>query len=502
MLSTPAFSVVAIDCFERPVSLRVPFRFGATTLTEAIQAFVRARIRLADGRESVGVTAELMVPKWFDKDPELSNEANVDQLRDALVLAREAYTADPTPRTAFGQFAAHYPRCLEEGRRHGLPALVAQFGPAEADRAILDALCRALGVSFPAAVRANLIGFDAGAIASDLVGFDSTSFLADLAPREHVALRHTVGLLDAISGHPRRAGDGLPESLEEVIAVYGPTWFKLKLSGDIAADLERLVEIARVLDRLPSYHVTLDGNEQFTDTASLASLLETIQATPRLHRLVAAIVFIEQPIARQQAEECDVAHIATPIPLLIDESDAGIDAFPKARALGYTGVSSKSCKGLYKSMVNLARCRRWNGGTVVSRYFMSAEDLTTQAGLAVQQDLALATLLGIEHIERNGHHYVDGMAGAPEAEQRDFLAAHPDLYERSRGAVRLAIHRGMLSLGSLRGVGFASGAMPDWGSLAPQPATGRASGTATQNAARQPSGHAGSAASSLTEHRQ
>ena len=50
-------------------------------------------------------------------------------------------------------------------------------------------------------------------------------------------------------------------------------------------------------------------------------------------------------------------------------------------------------------------------------YFMSAEDLTTQAGVAVQQDLALATLVGATHVERNGHHYVDGMAGAPEEEQ-------------------------------------------------------------------------------------
>ena len=63
---------------------------------------------------------------------------------------------------------------------------------------------------------------------------------------------------------------------------------------------------------------------------------------------------------------------------------------------------------------------------------MSAEDLTTQAGVAVQQDLALATLIGATHVERNGHHYVDGMAGAPQAEQDAFLAAHPDLYHRAR----------------------------------------------------------------------
>ena len=52
---------------------------------------------------------------------------------------------------------------------------------------------------------------------------------------------------------------------------------------------------------------------------------------------------------------------------------------------------------------------------------MSAEDLTTQAGLSVQQDLALVNLLGITHVERNGHHYVNGMAALPRAEQQAFL---------------------------------------------------------------------------------
>ena len=97
-IAAPQFSVIAVECFERPVRLRLPFRFGAVTLNEAIEAFVRARIRLSDGRESIGATAELMIPKWFDKDPARSNAENVDQLRLSLALACEAYTADATPR--------------------------------------------------------------------------------------------------------------------------------------------------------------------------------------------------------------------------------------------------------------------------------------------------------------------------------------------------------------------------------------------------------------------
>ena len=80
------------------------------------------------------------------------------------------------------------------------------------------------------------------------------------------------------------------------------------------------------------------------------------------------------------------------------------------------------------------------------------------------------TLLGIEHVERNGHHYVNGMAALPRAEQEVFRAAHPDLYERTHGAVRVVIRAGQLALGSLDCPGFASGAEPDWSSMQPLPA--------------------------------
>ncbi len=72
------------------------------------------------------------------------------------------------------------------------------------------------------------------------------------------------------------------------------------------------------------------------------------------------------------------------------------------------------------------------GGAV----FRSGEDLTTLAGTAVQQDLALASLLGLPHVERNGHCFVDGFSGRPDAEADAFLAEHPDLYRRDQGRVR------------------------------------------------------------------
>jgi hypothetical protein len=151
--------------------------------------------------------------------------------------------------------------------------------------------------------------------------------------------------------------------------------------------------------------------------------------------------------------------------VIIDESDGELDTFVQAREHGYLGVSSKTCKGFYKSILNAARCAQWNAEIGTARYFMSAEDLTTQAGLSVQQDLALVSLLGIGHVERNGHYYVNGMAAQPDSEQDAFLVAHPDLYERSHGAVRLKIRGGRIALGSLQCSGYASAALPDFAAM-------------------------------------
>ena len=451
--------------------MRLPFRFGVVTLTEAPQVFVRARIELPDGSSHWGAAAELLAPKWFDKNLALSNEENFEQLRLALVLATDAYASAARPRTAFGHFAAHYDHQIAAGGACGLNPLVASFGPAQIDRAVLDAMCRSTGCSFYQAMRVNLPGVDPAPLSAqlpDLAGFDMQRFLAQLTPAATIAARHTVGLLDAVAGHPREVNDGLPESLEEAIAVYGHTFFKLKVGGAAEVDLQRLIEIAASLDGIAGpYHVSLDGNEQYDDLDGLLDLWRRMQASPRLKRLIASILFIEQPINRKHALDRDVSALSRIKPVIIDESDAELCAFPTARSLGYTGVSSKCCKGLYKSVLNAARCRMWNAEAGGERFFMSGEDLTTQAGLAVQQDLALVNLLGLTHVERNGHHYVNGMAGLPQREQDGFLAAHPDLYEHSRGAVRVKIHDGRLAIGSLASAGFASGAYPDWAALRP-----------------------------------
>lgn len=464
----PPFSVHSIELFERPVVLRLPFRFGVVTLTHCPQAFAQVRIRLPDGREAGGAAAEVMAPKWFDKNLSLSNEENFNQLRDVLLLAREAYLSDAAPGTAFGHFARHYDAHQSTCAARGYNPLLANYGPALVDRAILDALCRAHGVSFYAAMQRNLPGI--GAARAEFSGIDFGRFLALQKPAVSIEARHTVGMVDAITASDLKQAlnDGLPETLEQVVAHYGHRYFKLKVGGNLDADIARLQAIAAVLDRAPQpYFASLDGNEQYDNAQQVAELLGRMRASPALGRLTASILFVEQPIARKAALEADFRGNVLGLPVIVDESDGTLDTFVEARERGYTGVSSKTCKGLYKSVLNAARCAQWNAEGGAPRFFMSAEDLTTQAGLSVQQDLALVNFLGITHVERNGHHYVNGMAALPGSEQQAFLAAHPDVYEQSHGAVRVRIASGRIALASLDCAGYASAVMPECSAMQP-----------------------------------
>jgi hypothetical protein len=453
----PVFRIAEIDITETPVQLRLPFRFGIVTLRQCHEAHVRVRIETPQGQSAWGASAEMIVPKWFDKNPNLSDEQNFDQLRDVLKLAKSAYLADAQPATAFGHFVRHHEAHLQAAHALGHNPLLANYGPALLDKAVLDALCRLMKTSFYAAIQNNLVGMSEIHPSFAHIAWDS--FLVTLRPAERLHARHTVGMLDALTEADieEPVNDGLPETLEQVIQTHGHRYFKLKVAGQLQADLDRLCAIAKVLDRLPEpYFVSLDGNEQFQSPIELTALLQSMRQHPDLKRLCDSILFIEQPIARTKALQTDVSGSEIGWPVIVDESDGPLDAFLQAKKMGYSGISSKTCKGLYRSLLNAARCQIWNATEPSARYFMSAEDLTVQAGLCLQQDVALVNLLGIRHVERNGHHYVNGMASTPVALQMRYLHAHPDLYEHSHGATRVKINGGQLAVGSLDCVGYAS----------------------------------------------
>lgn len=444
---TPRFVVRDIALNERPVTFEHPFRFGAVTVNGAPEAVVHVEIEFEDGRRAVGATAELMVPKWFNKDAKLSPDETVAQLRCSLHFARDLYLKHPFD-TAFGLHAACYDHQIARCARADIPALAAGYGPAELDKAILDALLRAQGMDIFTGLNSNVAGLDAR-LTPDIDSAIIENFLALRNPTSRILIRHTVGMLDPLDG------------LAAIHAESGCRYFKIKLSGDPVADRDRLAGIVEALTDLGiDYRLTLDANEQYPSHKALTALVDALLHDDAFEHVMQRLLYIEQPLPREMTWDMPLGDLGKSFAFIIDEADSSYDAFPRALKLGYRGVSSKSCKGIYKSLINGARAAYWNAMDT-ARAFVTAEDLTCQAGLAIQQDTALIAFHGLIHAERNGHHYVDGFSNVADAEAQEFLSAHPDLYVQDKAAVKLAVRDGAINFASLGSTpGFASGVDP------------------------------------------
>src|SRR5437660_89271 len=83
--------------------------------------------------------------------------------------------------------------------KEDIPALAAGYGPAEIDKAILDALLRAACVDFFSGMTENIAGIDAR-LTRDLADGDIPRFLSRRERLPRVAVRHTVGMDDAVEG--------------------------------------------------------------------------------------------------------------------------------------------------------------------------------------------------------------------------------------------------------------------------------------------------------------
>ena len=412
----------------------------------------RVDVEMEDGRRATGFASDLLIPKWFDKDPRKSARRNIEDL---MASARQAGAAMRRVGDALLEpFALWWTTYgLRSGGRDPEPTvgLVAGFGVALFERAMIDGLCRAAGVSFHTALREGHLGFAPGTVHRELRGWHLADGLPT-HPARSIRLRHTVGLGDPL----RSEGDeGGAASLTSDIRRTGATFFKIKVGGDPPRDLARLLTVAEVVaaEVDGDARFTLDGNEQYDDLGVLAKVLEGLAVRPAGRALLEGLLYIEQPLPRSRTFDPLVTDGLSAIrdiaPVIIDEADYGVDAFPRALDLGYRGVSAKCCKGVFRTLLNRGLCEVRGDGA-----FQTAEDLTCLPVVALQQDLAVAASLGFTHCERNGHHYFAGLQHLPVDEANDALAAHPDLYRRGADGVELRIENGRLELESLACAGF------------------------------------------------
>ncbi len=446
----------------RKSTTRIPFRYGKVCLVHCPQLVLRLTCEI-DGRESTGYAGDCLPPGWFDKTPGKSYSRQLDEMIATIESARNRYRRHFDDTSDF--FAAWHslqqaiPTWCDE---LDVVPLLASFGLSLWERAILDAACRAHRASFAEALRANLFGLVAGEVHAALGDLNPADWLP-ATPLQRVAVRHTVGMGDPLLVRDipsdERLSDGRPQALEEYIDTCGVRYFKIKLGGAIEADLERLRQVASVIEthRGTDYGVTIDGNEQFATVDALGTLVDAIRSETALTNLWTNTIAIEQPIARAAALECSLKpldELLGKIPVIIDESDGTLDAYERAIGNGYGGVSSKNCKGALKAVLNRGLIewrRRVDPG---SPQLMTGEDLCSVGVIPVQADLCLAASLGLSHVERNGHHFHPGLSYLPVESQTEAFEAHPDFYCRIGETVSPRLKDGEFSIASLHCIGF------------------------------------------------
>lgn len=446
------------------VSMRLPFRFGKSTVEGTPQLTARVLVEVQGHGCAEGFASELCVPRWFRKRPERPPSADVLALFDSARRAARAFEAKRTHLTPFELW--HEVACGEGDASvspadEERPGLERGFGIALLERAMLDACSKGAGASLHQALRDDLYGFRPGAVHPILEHWSPRDFLPE-SPRDRFTIRHTVGLLDPLVDvdleDPQDPGDGLPRTLEESIRQYGLRGFKIKLSGDLAFDRRRLIRVAVLLNELgvDAPIITVDGNEQFESLGVLSELLDDVRRSEFGAPMLDGLRFVEQPLDRARSLDPSVepeVRAFRHAPIFLDEADGDLGDFPKALALGYQGVSVKGCKGIFHAMLNHGLGHQ-SMDPREPPPFQSAEDLTTQGGLSLQQDLALHAALGTEHVERNGHHYVRGLSPLPREEVDALLGEHIDLYRRTDFGATLDIRGGRILCGSLQGPGL------------------------------------------------
>jgi hypothetical protein len=454
---------------------RMPFRFGVITLRAAPSFTLALTVEDRSGRRATGYAADFLAFRWFDKRPEKSLAENCQDLIRTVAVARELYleAGRAGPRTPFRLFLESYPEIERRALADGFNRLGGSFGSSMLERAVIDAVGRLEGRSLFELVRGDELGIELGAISPELAGRRLAEFLP-AQPLERLHVRHTVGLLDPISAGDlaEPVDDGLPETLEDYLDTDGIRYLKIKVAGALADDRARLEAIAEVLARRPGpFRVSLDGNEQYRSLADFLGLIEGIKSSGKLERLWRQVLFIEQPLDRAVALEPEVKPelqgLSREKPVIIDEADGWLGAFKEAAGLGYHGTSHKNCKGIYKSLHNLAFAAAHNARVGRPELFLSAEDLSNLPIVALQADLAMVALLGIDHVERNGHHYFRGLGHLSAAEKAAAVAHHPDLYERRGDEVFLHLAGGTLECASLQVPGMGFAALPDVARLTP-----------------------------------
>lgn len=401
---------------------RAPIKFGGVALDRATILNVHCAVRTVAGKRAVGFGSMPLGNVWSFPSKKLSYDATLEAMkklveRIARITGGCAETGHPIDLNHV--LEPEYLRAAEEVTRElsmaePIPKLCTLVAASPFDAALHDAFGKVHG-------RNCYRTYGPEFLAGDLARFLGQGFRGEQLdryvldqPKPRMPLYHLIGALDPLEEADviTRIGDGLPETLPEWIRFNGLTHLKIKLNGDsLDWDVDRTMRVDRMAAEAQRargndrWYYSLDFNEKCPNVGYLVEFLNRVRE--RAPAGFDRIQYIEQPTARDlHADRANVMHEAARLkPVVIDESLTDLESLLLARAMGYTGVALKACKGQSQALLMAAAARK-------EGMFLCVQDLTCPGASLIHSAGLAAHVPGVAAIESNARQYCPA-ANAP-----------------------------------------------------------------------------------------
>ncbi|MFC7618751.1 enolase C-terminal domain-like protein [Microlunatus sp. GCM10028923] len=383
MIDLSSCSVVEAESSLSAHELQTPLVISSGSVTTLIELTATVRVT-AGGRTAVGRGSICLSDLWAwpgaDRPREAKLAAMIDYGRGIGASLRDR-TGGPSHPLELG-LRLH--ASVAADHDHPAPMLARSVSASPYDAALHDAVGQLVGRS-----AFSFYDEDAAIPSADRLFPGGTVRAVREAlrpPRRELPGWWLIGMTDDLA------------AVGDQVRARGFRRFKLKLSGEPAADAARTVEIFRAAagwTREP--RLSVDTNEASPDPGAVLAYLEAVERDcPEAY---ARLDYLEQPTPRASFEEFDWHPVAARKPVLLDEGFTGLDQLEPARARGWSGLALKTCKGHSVALAAAAWARQRG-------LLITVQDLTNPGLAAIHSHLLAAHLDPINGLELNSPQYM------------------------------------------------------------------------------------------------
>jgi L-alanine-DL-glutamate epimerase-like enolase superfamily enzyme len=406
--------IVEVEPSYQDYQYRAPMKFGGTVVTRVTIQNVRCKIRGRSGKTAEGYGSMPLGNVWSFPSKKMTYDQTLSAMRTlssrmAKLTGDERAWGHPIDlnRSLEPQYLAAA-AAISNGLPQPIPKLCTLVTASPFDAAVHDAYGKLHGKSSYQTLGPEYLHHDLGYyLGPEFHGETLDHYILPHAKPE-MPLYHLVSAVDPIGAGDvqHRIDDGLPETLPEWIRYNGITHIKIKLNGDDHEwDLNRVIRVNETTaqtekqQKVKDYVYSLDFNEKCPNVDYLVGFLRELKAkSPDAFQ---RIQYVEQPTARDlKANPQNDMHAASKlVPVVIDESLTGRDAFVQALAMGYSGAALKACKGQSQALLMAAFGQK-------KKVFLCVQDLTCPGESLLQSVSLAAHVPTVKAIEANARQYV------------------------------------------------------------------------------------------------